>query len=68
MVVNMICSYCGLKYDPDKNVKYKHSNYCSFKCKEDYIDAWTMVSGVYEQCKQGDLFDHVGKWDEGGKP
>lgn len=42
-----------------QNCTYKHKNYCSTRCKEDWIDADNAVNGVatYDDNPQRDLFD-----------
>lgn len=47
------CDSCGVRYAPRQNISYKHRDFCSFKCKEDFIDADNAVNGTSEP----DLFD-----------
>lgn len=61
------CDECGIRYAPEKNISYKHRHFCSFKCKEDFIDEQAGVNQVKEE-PQGDLFayatDNVGRFNE----
>lgn len=41
------CDSCGIRYAPRmQNMRYKNKDFCSFKCKEDYIDADNQVNGT----------------------
>lgn len=41
------CDWCGDRYAPRmQNTRYKHKDFCSFKCKEDFIDADNAVNGA----------------------
>jgi hypothetical protein len=32
------CDNCQIRYRPERNVSYRHRNFCGFSCKEAYID------------------------------
>ena len=34
----LTCNNCHMRYHPAINVLYKHLYFCSFKCKEDWLD------------------------------
>lgn len=52
------CEWCGIKYEPSRNVTYRHKDFCGFKCKEDYIDIRVVdISGTAEDNPGRDLFD-----------
>lgn len=57
------CDWCGVKYAPRQNISYRRKDFCSFKCKEDYIDAMSQVQGAFvpegtgEDNPGRDLFD-----------
>lgn len=60
------CSWCGIKYEKSRNVKYKHRDHCSFSCKENAIDADAQVNGLFMPATGEDtpsrMFDWV--WSE----
>lgn len=41
------CDWCGIRYEQKRNVTYRRKDFCSFKCKEDYIDVQSQVNGAY---------------------
>ena len=57
------CDHCGIRYAPRHNIKYKHKDFCSKKCREDFIDVEAHVLGLGEPKGTGednpgrDLFD-----------
>lgn len=51
------CDQCGVRYAPRQNIKHKHMDFCSFKCKEDRIDADNHVNGTGDDNPGRDLFD-----------
>ena len=42
------CEQCGIRYAPDRDVKYKHQHFCGMKCKEDFIDDQFKLTGGVE--------------------
>lgn len=54
------CDFCQIRYAPRmQNTRHKGHNFCSFKCKEDWIDADNAINGMasYDDNPQRDLFD-----------
>jgi hypothetical protein len=52
------CDWCGMRYAPRmQNTRYKGKDFCSFKCKEDWIDADNAVNGTGNDNPQRDLYD-----------
>lgn len=51
------CDWCGDRYAPRKNISYRHKDFCSFRCKEDFIDADSHVNGTGDDNPGRDLFD-----------
>lgn len=51
------CDFCGDRYAPRmQNTRYKHKDFCSFKCKEDWIDADNAVNGASETPKSAGTY------------
>lgn len=38
------CDWCSVKYLAERNVFYKHKDFCSFKCQESYLDVQVFAS------------------------
>ncbi len=47
-VTNYGCDWCGIRYDPNRNVKYKRKDFCGQKCKQDWLDVQAHVDGTGE--------------------
>jgi len=46
------CDWCGVRYAPRmQNTRHKGKDFCSFKCKEDWIDADNAVNGAHAESK-----------------
>ena len=33
-----ICDQCGVRYAPRRDISFKQKHFCSFICKDDYIE------------------------------
>lgn len=51
------CDWCSVRYDLKRNVVYKRRDFCSFKCREDYIDVMAHVNGTGDDNPSRDLRD-----------
>ncbi len=57
------CDQCQIRYAPRANISYRRKDFCSMKCKEDFIDVEAHVLGLGEPKGTGednpgrDLFD-----------
>ncbi len=56
------CDHCGIRYAPRYNLRYKHKDFCSRVCREDFIDNEAMVQGLSDEPRFN--FDFIGRMDE----
>jgi len=45
--MRLLCEQCGVKYERSRNIKYRHKDYCSLQCREDWIDVQSQVLGAF---------------------